>query len=901
MRAPRYRRLFRLATQSDERVREEMSEEIRFHVETRAAQFRSEGMSDAEALAEATRRFGSGDAALRLETSAVRRSIRLRNHDWRHAIAMDVAFALRGMRRAPMFTLAVLGTLALGIGANIAIFSVVRGVLMTSLPYGRPDRVVAIWNHWPGWPRAWASQPEVYDYASDTTAFSRVAAFTNAALNVTSGEGEPERVGAGFIQQSLLDVAGVQPLLGRSFTTAEDTPNGPRSVMLLEDYWRRRFGADPGIIGKPVEMNKRSYVVVGILPSAFRLPSEFSGDHAVVFLPLQLGAPDEAQRSSHGFSVMARLAPGVTIAQAQQRLNAVVARLNRSSNNYGPEFGATVIPMSDEVRGPVRAALYLLFGAVSFVLLIACANVASLLLARAESRSREIAIRTAIGAGRTRIIVQFLIESLVLAVAGGALGLLLAAAILRGLTKLNLVNLPRLDAIHLDGGVFVYAAAITLVTGLAFGLAPVARLTGRVVPFEFLRQGHSQAGNRSGLRLRQMLISIELALAVIALTGAALMTRSFARLASVSPGFSSDHVLTMWLSPPSAKYPTSSTVRAFYAQLLDRVRELPGVASAGASSGIPLSSTLGDWAFAIDGTPPRRMGEHPPTADWQSVTDGYLESLRLPLIRGRTLRPADRMDAAPVALINESLAQLYFRDSSALGKSVQLGGPADTAHRTIVGIVGDVRFNRLDEPPRPTMYVSHAQSMSSLPDSAGGAPRTLVLAIRTQGDPVALVAPIRELMKAYDPDIPLANIRTMGDIVDGSMSTRKFATILLLAFGGAALLLAALGVYAVTSFAVAQRSAEIGVRVALGARSTQVVRLMIWQGMLPVLIGLGAGIVVAAAGTRVMQGLLYSVGATDPMSFAIAISTLLAVSLLANWRPARRAAMVDPVVALRAE
>ena len=901
MSAPRYRRLFRLSTRSEQRTRDEMSEEIRFHVEARAAQFREEGMSEADALAEATRRFGCGDAAQRLETSAVRRSKRLRNHDWRHTIAMDVSFALRGMRRAPMFTLAILGTLALGIGANIAIFSVVRGVLMTSLPYGEPNRVVAIWNHWPGWPRAWMSQPEVYDYAGDSTAFAGVAAFTNAALNVTSGQGDPERVSAGFIQQSLLDVAGVRPLLGRNFSAAEDTPNGPRAVMLLEDYWRRRFGADPGIIGRPVELNKRSYVVVGVLPSAFRLPSEFSGDHAVVFLPLQLGAPDEAQRASHGFSVTARLAHGVSIAQAQSRLDAVVARLRRASDNYGPDFGATVIPMSDEVRGPVRPALYLLFGAVSFVLLIACANVASLLLARAESRGREIAIRTAIGAGRARIIVQFLIESLVLAVAGGALGLLLATAILRLLTSLDLMNLPRLDAILLDGGVFVYAAGITLFTGLAFGLAPVARLTGRVVPFEFLRQGQSQAGGRSGMRMRQVLISIELALAVIALTGAALMTRSFARLASVSPGFSSDHVLTLWLSPPAAKYPTSSSVRAFYAQLLTRIRELPGVMSAGAASGIPLSSTLGDWGFSIDGAPPRRQNEHPPTADWQSVSDGYFESLRLPLLRGRAFTAADRMDAAPVALINESLAHLYFADSSALGRSVQLGGPADTSHRTIVGVVGDVRFNKLDEPPRPTLYVSHAQSMSSLPDSAGGAPRTLAIVIRTETEPVATVSSIRELVKAYDPDIPLAHVRTMGEIVDASVSTRKFATMLLLSFGGAALLLAALGVYAVTSFAVTQRSAEIGVRVALGARSAQVVRLVIWQGMWPVLVGLTIGVVVAAAGTRVMQNLLFSVGATDPLSFAIAISTLLGVSLLANWRPARRAALVDPVEALRAE
>jgi predicted permease len=825
----------------------------------------------------------------------------MRVRDWRDAFAMDVGYALRSMRRAPMFTSVVILTLALGIGANVAIFSVVRGVLMTSLPYRQPDRMVVIWNRWTGWPRTWLSQPEVHDYASDSAAFAGVAAFTNTALNVTGGGADPERVSVGLIQQSLLDVAGVQPILGRNFTAVEDTPNGPRAAILLEGFWRRRFGADKSIVGHSIELNQRSYVVVGILPGTFRLPSEFSGDHAEVFLPLQLGAPDEAQRASHGFSAMARLAPGVTIAQAQQRLDALVARLKTASNSYAADFGASVIPMSDEVRGQVRPALYVLFGAVSFVLLIACANVASLLVARTESRGREIAIRTAIGAGRTRIIAQFLTESIVLAVGGGVLGLVLAGVTIRFLTSLRLENLPRLDAIGIDGGVFVYAAGVTLLTGLVFGLAPVARLTGDAAPHGSLRQGRGNSGARSGMRVRQLLISIELALAVVALTGAALMTRSFSRLASVSPGFSSDHVLTVWLSPPAAKYPTSTSVRAFYARLLDRVRELPGVSSAGASAGLPLSSTLGDWGFSIDGAPARRANQPAPSADWQSVTDGYFEALKLPIVRGRAVTEDDRMGAAPVAFINETLAQLYFHGTESLGRSIQLGGMADTAHRTIVGVVGDVRFNGLDKPPRPTIYVSHAQSISSLPDSAGAVPRSLGLVILTQNDPAALSASIRALVKAYDPDIPLAHVRTMREIVDQSVSTRRFTAVLLLAFGGVALMLAALGVYAVTSYAVTQRTPEIGVRVALGARSAQVVRLMIWQGMWPVLLGLAAGMVAAVAGSRVIRSLLFSVDATDPVSFAVAISTLFAVSLLANWRPARRAAMVDPVEALRAE
>jgi predicted permease len=896
----RFRRVFRLPLFSARRAGEEMAEEIQFHLDTRAAEFEAQGYSPEEAAAEARRRFGSpDDATARLVRSAVRKEHRLHSSDRLGALKQDVSYALRGIRRAPGFAAAVIATLALGIGANTAIFSVVRGVLLTPLPYQEPDRVVVVWNYWTNWPQTWLSQPEIYDYAG-SGAFSEFAAFTNGAMNLSGGGSEAERVNVGFVQASLLDVAGVQPVVGRDFTAEEDAPDGPPAALLLQDFWERRYGGDTRIIGSNIQLNGVSYTVVGIVPASFRLPLEFAGEHAQLLLPLQLGPPNEAERGSHGYNAVARLAPGITLAQAQGQLNAVVSRLKEGGDNYGPDFGASLVPVEAQVRGDVQRVLLLLLGAVSFVLLIGCVNVANLLVARAESRAREVAVRAALGAGRTRIALQFLTESLVLAVAGGVASLLLTWLVVRSLPALNPASLPRLDAIGIDGSVLAYTLGVSLLTGLLFGLAPVMHLL-RHAPQDVLKQGRGNTSARARVRTRQLLVSLELALAVVALTGAALMTRSFASLNSVPLGFRPDSVLTVQLSPPPSKYPTSTSVRSFYEQLLQQVRALPGVVHAGAVTSLPLTTTIGDWTFSIEGLPDPVHGQPAPAADWQVATSGYFEAAGMRILRGRGFVDSDRTAAEPVIVINEMTAQRFFPGADPLGRRIRLGGNADSVFRTIVGVVNDIRFNGRDQEPRASMYIPHAQFVSSLPDSIGAAPRSLSLAVRTAVDPLALAGPVREVMKQLDPDIPLAQIRTFDEIVSRSVSMPRLATFLLIAFGALALLLAAIGVYAVMSYVVTQRTSEIGIRMALGARTNEVLKLVMWQGMRPVFAGIVIGVALALAGTRLMRGMLHSISPTDPFSFVFAITALLLVAVVANWRPAHRAAGVDPIEATRTD
>ncbi|HEX5437313.1 MAG TPA: ABC transporter permease [Gemmatimonadaceae bacterium] len=897
-----FRPVFHLPAFTSRRARDEMDEELRFHLETRAELFRQRGYSAEEAMREALRRFGAVDPATRrLEHSAAHKEKRMRIRHHLRVLRQDVHYALRGIRRAPGFAAAVLVTLALGLGANTAIFSVVRGVLLRPLPYADPAHLVVVWNHWTGWPRTWLSQPEVYDYARDTHTFAGFAAFTTGALNVTGDGGNAERVNVGYMQASLLDVTGVHPIMGRGFTASEDQPNGPRAVLLLQDFWKRRYGGDRSIIGRTIRLDDQPYTVVGILPSDFRLPLEFAGAHAQLFVPLQLGPPNESQRGSHGYNAVARLAPGMTLSGAQRRLDALVTRIKaQHENQYGPEFGATLVSMAEQVRGDVRPVLYVLLGAVSFVLLIACANVASLFLARTESRARELAVRAALGAGRGRLATQLLTESILLALCGGVLGVLLAIWAVHGLAAMDLANLPRLDAISIDGGVLAYTAGVALITGVVFGLGPIMQLSDQAAN-EMLKQGRGNTGARSRMRLRHVLVALELTLAMVALTGAALMTRSFARLVSVPPGFASDHVLTMRLSPPAAKYATSSSVRAFYAQLLAQVRALPGVERAGAISAIPLTTTIGDWSFTIDGAPKQGSDARTPAADWLVVTGGYFDALHLPILRGRGITAADRLGSEPVVVISEATAQRYFKHTNPVGQRIKLGGSADSVFRTIVGVAGDVRFDGLDKAPRPTMYLPLGQFPATVPDSAGAAARSLGLVIRTQRDPAAMTASVRTLVRRFDADVPVAQVRTLDDIVGRSVSTPRLAMYVLVAFGVLALTLAAVGVYAVMSYVVAQRTGEIGVRVALGARAEDVMRLVIWQSMRPVLLGLAVGTLIAVAGTRAMTSLLYSVKATDPVSFIVAIAALVAVALAATWRPARRAARVDPIEALRVE
>ena len=906
---PRFRRLFRLRLFRAPQARAEMDEEIGFHLETRAEFFMQRGYTRDEAMAEARRRFGVHEGTDleairdRLRRSAMRREDHMRVRDRIDTLARDLRYAMRGLRTRPGFTAAVVLTLALGIGATTAIYSVVQAVLLKPLPYPHIARTAMVWNHWTNWPKTWLSEPEAYEYAQQKDVFESFAAFTSGALNLTSGDGDPERINAGYVAAPLFDVTGVRPIIGRTFTAAEDVPNGPRVMLLSEELWRRRFAGDRSILGTTVNLNANSYQVLGILPADFRLPLEFAGDYAQAFLPIQLGPPKEDDRGSHYLNAVAKLQPGVSSAQAERRLNAYVEQFKRDhANTYGPEFGVTLVSVTDQVRGDIKPILFVLLAAVTFVLMIACANVANLLLSRSESRHREIAVRTALGASSGRIAMQLLTESLVLAVLGGALGVALATWLAHVLASANLANLPRVEAIGVNGGVLAFAAGVSIVTGLLFGLAPILHLLrGGGGTQAVLKQGRGNTAGHSVFRMRTALITAEIMLAVVATTGAILMGRSFARLVSVSPGFAPENALTFRISAPQSKYRETSRVRDFYDRLLARAKGVPGVRDVGGITNLPLASQLGDWGVGIEGVPPTPPGTPGPAIDWQAATAGYLEAMKIAIVRGRTILDSDRLGGQPVVVINEATARKYFPDRDALGQRIILGGTADSVYRTIVGISRDVRHSGLDKDVRPQMYIPFNQFLWTVPDTAGAIPRSLTIVARTATDPAAATSAMRAAVKELDPDLPLAQVRTLDEVFDRSVSTPRVVAMLLGAFGVLALLLSAIGVYGVTSYSVARRTNEIGIRVALGACVRDVVRLIVWQGMRPTGLGLVLGVAVALLGTRLMEKFLYGVSATDPVSLAVAASVLLLIGLAANWLPARRAATVDPVSALRSE
>jgi putative ABC transport system permease protein len=877
-----------------------MDEELRFHVETRTEAFVRKGFTRDDALSEALRRLGVRGAVdldtirQQLRRSASRREDRMKLRDRLETVMHDVRYALRGIRARPGFTAAVVLTLALGIGATTAMYSVVQAVLLSPLPYRESERTVMVWNHWTNWPRTWLSQPEVHDYAAQTDVFESFAAYTTGSLNLTSGDGDPERLSIGVLTPAFFDVTGVRALAGRVFTSREGEPNGPRVVLISEALWSRRFADDRGIIGKTIDLSGNSYV-------DFRMPLQFAGDPAQAFLPLALGPANENERGSHGFDAIARLRAGVTLAQAQRRMTDFIERFkSEHPNTYGPEFGIALVPLADQVRGDVRPVLLVLLGAVSFVLLIACANVANLLLSRAESRHREIAVRAALGASHGRIAAQLLTESVVLGLAGGAAGLLLATWLARGLSRANLANLPRVDTIAVDGGVLAFAFAVSVLTGLLFGLAPVVHVLRGNAP-GMLKQGRGNTGSRSTFRVRTALVALETMLAVVATAGALVMGRSFARLVSVSPGFVTENALTFRVSVPQTTYRTSTDVRGFYAQLLDRLRALPGVRGVGAITALPLATQLGDWGVSIEGFPPPPPGHASAALDWQTATPGYLEAMRIPVLQGRGVTAADRRNTEAVVVINEAAEKKYFTKGPALGTRIMLGGMADSVWRRVVGVTRDVRHAGVHEAARPQMYIPYEQFLWSIPDSSGAVPRAMTVVLRTAGEPATATSAVRGVLKAIDADLPLAQVRTLEEVFARSVSTPRVTTLLLASFGLLALLLSTIGVYGVTSYAVTRRTNEIGIRVALGARVREVVSLIVVQGMRPAIVGAALGVGVALLGMRLMRKLLYDVSPTDPVSLALAALILLAVGLAANWLPARRAAKIDPVSALRAD
>jgi putative ABC transport system permease protein len=812
-------------------------------------------------------------------------------------LRQDVVYAVRGMRQAPGFVAVALMTLALGIGTNTAMFSVVHAVLLRPLPYGDPDRLVAVSNRWTGTARAGLSDPEYLDY------FERARTLTLAAAaivpaNLTGGTADPERVQAAAVSTNTLDVLAVHPAIGRGFEPDEEQTGRDRVSVLTDALWRRRFAADPSIVGRTIAVDGDRYEVLGVMPPGFRLPSDFGSTQQVeLLLPLPLNRSSARdRRGGHYLQAFGRLRSGATVEAAAADMTRVITGLMREypDQHTQGQWGIVVEPLRSDLLGPARPVLFTLLGAVGFVLLIACANVANLQLARGEARRRELAVRTALGASRLRLARQLLTESAVLSVAGAALGLLVAVWCRRLVLAIDPSTLPRVADMTLDVPVLAFTAGLAITTGLVFGLMPALQVS-RVSISDAIASGGRGSAGGTRARVRAALVVGQVGVAVVLLVGAGLLTRSFVNLTRVPSGLDAEGVLTLRVSPPPARYASQHDVNAFFSAFLVRVRALPGVGVAGAATGLPLAVASGDWSFDVEGRPLEGR-RHSAAADWFAVTPGYFESLRIQLVEGRLPGSTDREAAAPAIFLNQAAARQVFPGGRAIGQRLRLSGP-DQPWRTIAGIVGDVHHRGLDRPVRPEMFIPLDQFKHFSVAQA----RSLTLVIRTTLDPLALAGPVRASLRAIDPEVPASQVRDMEEVVSRSVADRRLNTVLMGAFGALALALAAIGLYGVMAYQVLQRTREMGVRLALGASPDSVLRLVVSQGMRLVAAGLALGIAAAAALGGWMRTLLYEVPPSDGPTLAGVALLLMAVGGVACLMPARRATRVDPLVALRAE
>ncbi len=799
----------------------------------------------------------------------------------------DLRYGIRTLLRRPGFTLIAVLALMLGIGANSAIFSVVNGVLLRPLPYADPERLVQVWEYRPrqGMNQIEVSSAEFAAWRDQNRVFEQIAAIDHADYNLT-GNDEPQRISGARVSASYFPLLGVKPALGRTFLPEEDQPDHNSVVVLSYGIWQGRFGSDPNILGKSVTLNGTACTVIGIMPRGFQLPHD-----AGLARPIAFTSAEQTTSGNHYLEVIARLKPGVTIKEAAGEMSAIAGRLEQTFPNTNVGHGVVLVPLHEQVVGEVRPALLVLLGAVGFVLLIACANVANLLLARSAARRKEIAIRTALGASRARIIRQLLTESLFLAVLGGAAGLLLAMWGVDLLIRLIANSIPRANEISLDGRVLGFTLLISLMTGLLFGLLPALQ-TSRPDLTESLKEGgRDSAESFRRNRARSLLVVCEVALTLVLLIGAGLLIKSFLRLRDVNPGFNPAGTLTLELSLPASKYSDGAQIAGFYQQLLPRVEALPGVQAAGAVSVLPLSGNDESNFVGIEGHQPLPPGQAL-RAGRRIVNPDYFRAMGIPLKRGRPFTQADTRETERVMIINETMAHRFFApDEDPLGKRIRTGG-GSSPWLSVVGVVGDVRHGGLDRDARPEMYFPYLQAPS----------RSMALVVRAAaGDPLKLAGPVRGQVLSLDKDQPIGNVMSLEQLLAESVAPRRFSMLLLGLFAAVAMILAAVGIYGVMSYSVAQRTREIGIRMALGAQAADVLRMVVGQGMVLAVIGLGVGLATALAVTRVMSSLLFEVSATDPLTFA-GVSILLAVAaLLACYIPARRATKVEPVVALRYE
>ncbi|HJU88554.1 MAG TPA: ABC transporter permease [Gemmatimonadaceae bacterium] len=856
-------------------VAEEVSAELAFHIEMLTRQYIAAGMTPDEARATALARFGDRsriEAACRDIATGMERDMRFT--EYLSELRQDAAYSLRQLRRYPGFTAAAVLMLALGVGATTAMFSVVHAVVLAPLPFPHPDRVVRIYETNPNTDSFSSSDPNYLDWRAQSRTLESLAAFRGASRALT-GDGDPRRLAGISVTESFFDLIGARIAYGRVFGEEEYRPEGSRDVVLVSDgLWRSEFGADPRVVGRSIQLDGRSMTVIGVLTA------DFAFGETDILLPLV--ADPNSSRGNHTLSTIGRLRPGITLAEAQAELSGIAGRLAEEYPESNKDWGVRLESAQDWLIGPeFTRRLYVLQGAVAFVLLLACANVANLLLARAVARQRELGVRAALGAGRGRLVRQLVTESSVLALAGGVAGLLLAYGGVALLRRLDPSNIPRVDEVGVSTVVLVFAFIVSLVTGVIFGAVPALHAT-RGNLHDLLKTGVRVAGGAH--RLRGTLVVTQIAVAMVLLVGAGLLVRSFARLQGVSPGYDVQNVLTGRITLPDGSYPPDR-IPEFQRQFIERLSAIPGVQAAATSNIAPLVGGSTGIDFQIDGE-----GIDAPfrSASWRSVTPDYFRTMRIPLLLGRGIQQTDDTTRPNIVVINQSLAKQLWPNESPLGKRIRVNGPPEPW--TVVGVVGDIKDIELAE-PQDVMFLSNRQVQV----------RSLAFMVRTSGDPTSVAAAVRRELRSIDRTIPIRDLQPLAENLRTSLAVPRFSTLMLSLFAVVALGLAALGIYAVMAFSVAQRTREIGVRIALGAKPGRVVRHVVRGGVVLTAVGIVLGTAGAVALTKVLAGLLFGVEATDAPTYVAVAFLLSAVALAASVIPARRAARVDPLVALRSE
>jgi len=801
----------------------------------------------------------------------------------------DAKYALRSLQRSPGFVAVAVLSLALGIGANTAIFSVVDAVLLRPLPYADPEKLVMVWEEasFAGFPRNTPAPANYADWKAQNRVFQDVAATEGRTFNIT-GDGEPERIAARGVTANFFSLLGVSPILGRTFLPEEDEPGAGRVVVLSHTLWQNRYGRDRGVLGRKILLNGEPYAVVGVMPAGF----QFRDDERLLWVPIAFTPQDLAVRSGHYLNVVARLKPGVSMTQAREDIAAITRRIARENPNFAARLGSVVIPLREELTGTVSAPLRMVQGAVALVLLIACANLASLQLSRGNARRKEIAVRAALGSGRVRIIRQLVTESMLLSLAGGLAGLLLAWWSFAFLRQLIPPGLTQFAALTLNVPVLGFTVGVCLAAGLLFGLAPALQASKSNLG-DALKQGDLRGGlSASGNRLRNAMVIAEVALALVLLVGAGLMVRTVHALHSQYAALQPERLLALRTQLSPTRYADHARRVAFYDQVLERVRALPGIVSAAYTTSLPLDWRGGTNGFEVEGRPTIPGLAY--DANYRFVTPGYFQTVGIPLREGRAIDDRDGSATARVVMVNETMARSYWPGESAIGRRFALGAPVQW--NTIIGVVADVRQMGMSDPVKAEMYFPHRQPSQDFIFQ----PRDLVLRT-TAEDPMTVVASVREQIFAVDAEQPISNVRTLADLMDGQSAPRRLGMVLLTLFAALALLLAAVGIYGVLAYFVNQHTREIGVRLALGARPADILNLVIGKGMGLVSAGIAMGLAGAFALSRWIASLLFGVSPTDMTTFFALPLALALFALLACYLPARRAARVDPMTALRYE